>query len=560
VKKTFLTKFVVIIIGALLIPFGLYTVFQITQRNENEALIQQIFSRQLENILFSVNQNCWDTFNSWAILMSSNAQLSKNQNFPKDTEDLVQAFFRQQSIKGIYLSVSEKEPLLIWSPQYELKKTSLADGHIISKINSYVRTSIQKSGSLQEYAHQNYIQPLIINGSDLADGTRDLSLFLFPLRESEKVTKSNNIGGIFLSIDSFIQHIVIQQLQTIDAENFIFAIHNSNNNETVYLSNYNSIIEPGPTRENHLIAVPPEILGKTGPFEKSEKLWLLPGFQLQVRLKGDTLADIARTRTNRNLIFLVGVNILLVLGALLLLMNIYKEMKLARMKTDFVANVSHELRTPLALIRLYTETLDMDRITSESKKHVYYKTIMNESARLTKLINNILDFSKIESKKLEYHFEETNLTQLIEKIVNIYSFHLDQKGFQHTLDLAEDPPPVLLDREAIELAFTNILDNAIKFSRKQKEIFIRLVEMDNTLKLAVEDKGIGISASEHKRIFDKFYRIENSLVSDTKGSGLGLSLVKHIMEMHQGQVTVESKPGEGSTFTLIFPLPPVSQS
>jgi len=155
-----LTEFVVIIIGALLIPFGLYTFFQITQRNENEALIQQIFSRQLENILFSVNQNCWDTFNSWAILMSSNAQLSKNQNFPKDTEDLLQAFFRQQSIKGIYLNLSKKEPLLIWNPQYELKKTSLADGHIISKINSYVRTSIQKSGSLQEYAHQNYIQPL----------------------------------------------------------------------------------------------------------------------------------------------------------------------------------------------------------------------------------------------------------------------------------------------------------------------------------------------------------------------------------------------------------------
>ena len=128
------------------------------------------------------------------------------------------------------------------------------------------------------------------------------------------------------------------------------------------------------------------------------------------------------------------------------------------------------------------------------------------------------------------------------------------------LDLAKDLPPVLVDGEAIELAFTNILDNAIKFSRKQKEIFIRLVEKDNALMLSVEDKGLGISASEHKHIFDKFYRIENSLVTDTKGSGLGLSLVKHIMEMHQGQVTVESNPGVGSTFTLIFPLPPVSQS
>lgn len=559
-KKIFLTKFVLIIIVALFVPFGLYTIFQITQRNENEALIQQIYNRQLENILFSVNQYCWDIFNSWTIEISSNAQLSKNLNFSEDTENLLQAFFRQQAIKGVYLNIVEKEPLLIWSSQYEPNKTSLADSHIISKIDSYVRISIQKSGSLMEYARQNYIQPLIINGSDLADGMRDLSLFLFSLRISEKVSKRNSIGGIFLSIDSFIQQVVIQKLHTMDAENFIFAVHNNNSDETIYLSNYNSITEPGPARENQLTAVPTEILIKTGPFEKSEGLWLLPGFQLQVKLKGKTLADIARTRTNRNLIFLVCINILLVVGTFLLFMNIYKEMKLARMKTDFVANVSHELRTPLALIRLYAETLDMNRVTAESKKHAYYKTIMNESTRLTKLINNILDFSKIESKKLEYHFEETNFKQLIEKTVNMYSFHLEQKGFQLTLDLAKDPPHMLLDREAIELAFTNILDNAIKFSRDQKEITIRLVEKEDVLMLSVVDKGIGISPSEGKHIFDKFYRIENSLVHNTKGSGLGLSLVKHIMEMHQGLVRVESKPGEGSTFTLIFPLSPISRN
>ena len=113
---------------------------------------------------------------------------------------------------------------------------------------------------------------------------------------------------------------------------------------------------------------------------------------------------------------------------------------------------------------------------------------------------------------------------------------------------------VELDEEAVKLALVNLLDNAIKFSKDDKRIILTLKKQEKTAVVSVRDFGIGIPESEHKKIFDKFYRIEGSLVHNTKGSGLGLSLVKHIMEIHKGKVVLKSKPGEGSMFSLVFPV------
>jgi len=229
-------------------------------------------------------------------------------------------------------------------------------------------------------------------------------------------------------------------------------------------------------------------------------------------------------------------------------------MTLAQMKTDFVADVSHELRTPLALIRMYAETLEMGRVGSEQKKKSYYKTIMNETARLTQLINNILDFSKIESSKKEIILEDVDLGALIQETVDMHHFHLEQKGFDLQLNIEKSLPMISADGESLKLAFINLLDNAVKFTPEKKVISVVLTRQDASLVLSVMDHGIGIPKAEQKRIFEKFYRVGSSLVHDTKGSGLGLSLVKHIMEVHGGKVNVISNQGEGSTFSLIFPV------
>jgi two-component system phosphate regulon sensor histidine kinase PhoR len=164
-----------------------------------------------------------------------------------------------------------------------------------------------------------------------------------------------------------------------------------------------------------------------------------------------------------------------------------------------------------------------------------------------------LNFSRIESGKKQYHFKETDLNQVVQNLLEMYEFHIQNKGFRLTTALDTEIPRIQADEEAVAEAVLNLLDNAIKYSEVEKVIEIRSRLREREVILDVEDHGIGIDAAHAKFIFDKFYRVSNSLVHNTKGSGLGLTLVKHIMEAHQGRVELNSTPGKGSRFSLIFP-------
>jgi len=245
---------------------------------------------------------------------------------------------------------------------------------------------------------------------------------------------------------------------------------------------------------------------------------------------------------------------MLLAGLGLVWANVRRELKLSRLKSDFVANVSHELKTPLALIRLFAETLELGRVPSEEKKRQYHGIINKESRRLTQLINNILDFSRIEAGRKEYRLVPSDLAAVVRDVVDAYRFPIEQQGFGLELHVQEDLPQVSLDREAVSQALINLINNALKYSRDEKRIRIEARRSGDGLVVAVADRGIGIAKSEHHKIFEKFYRAEDSLVHETKGSGLGLSLVKHIVEAHGGRVEVDSAPGRGSTFSLWLPL------
>src|SRR2546422_2908005 len=226
-------------------------------------------------------------------------------------------------------------------------------------------------------------------------------------------------------------------------------------------------------------------------------------------------------------------------GVFLTYRNVSREMKLARLKSDFVANVSHELRTPLALIRLYAETLELGRLTSQEKYHGYFRIIREESERLTALINNILDFSRIEAGRKEYDFKETNLAELVRSTLGSYRFQIEQNGFAYEENISDNIPPVNVDREAIARSLLNLVNNALKYSKEAKYIGVSLYRSDGSVKLEVRDRGIGIAANEQEKIFEKFYRCGDPLVHNIKGSGLGLSLVRHIARAHGGDVLVE---------------------
>jgi len=296
----------------------------------------------------------------------------------------------------------------------------------------------------------------------------------------------------------------------------------------------------------------------TGERFEVERVMTAPSFEgvrLQLRYRDRSIEQEVRRLAIAKTALIGFIDVMLLAGIGLVWANVRRELRLSRLKSDFVANVSHELKTPLALIRLYAETLELGRVPNQERKGEYYRVINKESRRLTQLINNILDFSRIEAGRKEYRLVPSDIGAVVRDVVESYRFAIEKLGFTLELELGEDLPELELDPEALSQALINLLNNAIKYSPEHKAITVSVRrELDRVL-LSVSDRGMGIPRSEHRRIFEKFYRVETSLVHTTKGSGLGLALVQHITEAHGGHVELSSTPGEGSTFTLSLPVP-----
>lgn len=231
-----------------------------------------------------------------------------------------------------------------------------------------------------------------------------------------------------------------------------------------------------------------------------------------------------------------------------------RETEMARLKADFVANVSHDLKTPVSVIRMFGETLEMGRLPDEAARREYYRVITRESERLTRLIDNVLDFSRIESGRRAYARVPTAVEPLVRETLEAFSYPLAQEGFKVQVQVAPDLPEVPLDADAVGQALGNLIDNAIKYSGERRSLAIEARVAEGALALTVADEGIGIAREEQGRIFDKFYRVGRSETQGRRGSGVGLALVRHVAEAHGGRVTVDSRPGEGSRFTLWLPL------
>src|SRR5438067_4482799 len=278
------------------------------------------------------------------------------------------------------------------------------------------------------------------------------------------------------------------------------------------------------------------------------------GLGLAIKYQGVSVEALGQTWMRRSFMILGFLSVMIIGGLVLTKHMVGKEMAVAKLKSDFVSNVSHELRTPLALIRLYAETLELGRITTADKKQQYYRIIRKESERLTALINNILDFSRIEAGRKEYEFRETDIAGLVRNTLDSYRYQIEQQGFALEEKIADDVPVVRVDREAIARALVNLVNNALKYSKDEKFLGVKLYRENGSVKLEVADHGIGIARRDQSKIFEKFYRAGDPLVHNTKGSGLGLSLVRHITQAHGVEIEVESSPGTGGKFTLSLPL------
>jgi signal transduction histidine kinase len=282
----------------------------------------------------------------------------------------------------------------------------------------------------------------------------------------------------------------------------------------------------------------------------------LPEWTLRVGYGEGTAAAIAYANTTGHRTLLAVLIAVIVLGIVLASRVALKEMQLAEAKSQFVASVSHDLKTPLALIQLFAETLELGRVKSADRAKEYYGIINREARKLGALINNVLDFARIESGLRMYQLRSIDLGAVVRHVVTGFEPHFSRDGFDVQLRLADALSPVLADEEAVGLAVGNLLSNAMKYSGNSRRIDVTVEPVARGTAVRVADRGVGIHWRHQRRIFRKFYRIEGQSADAPRGCGLGLAIVDQVMRAHHGQVLVESEPGKGSTFTLIFSSAP----
>ncbi len=497
-----------------LLPALLYTGYEFSSLNENERLLGEVYIRQLEAVLFSANQYAWDISNSWA----GSLELFLREGKDDSGRDSLARLFMQRNpaLKGVVLIDKEGNPL-------NYMAAPGAQPGLPVDLRAALRSEVGMLERLIRYRESEYrkLEPIV------SEQSRAVMLVFATGADGDAAA-----AGMVLDSDRFVRDVIGRRLMRIGGEEFVLAILALPSDSILFST---SEIQPG-------------------TIQQKQALWLFPDMQLGIRLKGATVQEVVEARALRNIALIFILDLILLAGAWFVYRTIKREMEFVRMKADFVSNVSHELRTPLALIRMFGETLEMGRVKNDEKRREYYSTIVKESERLTRLVNNILDFSKMEAGKKQYHYAPSDLNAIVSAVMKTYSYHLESKGFDPVTELASSLPLVSMDAEAVTEAVINLVDNAMKYSGESKFLRVATRAEQDAVIVEVEDRGVGISREDQKKIFDTFYRVSSGLVHNTKGSGLGLSLVKHIMDAHHGKVEVESTPGAGTLFRLVFPL------
>lgn len=315
-----------------------------------------------------------------------------------------------------------------------------------------------------------------------------------------------------------------------------------------------------PERSDHIVPVDErsfaiiffdkELLEFAAPYEQHREIW-----GLRTSYGPQPIPEIVSASTRPQQALMIVLAVAMALGVFLVAGAAAREVRVAELKSNFVASVSHDLKTPLALIQLFAETLELGRVRTPERAQEYYRIINGESKKLTRLIENILDFSRMEAGLRPYRMEPADLAESVTKVLARMATQFEQGHFTVTTSIEPGLPHVLADEGAAEQAIENLLANAMKYSGENHSIEVEAKRSDGHIVVAVKDHGIGISRREQSRIFRKFYRVQRELGGGPQGTGLGLAIVEHTMRGHGGFVHVTSEPNQGSVFTLHFPIP-----
>ncbi len=508
-------KSIFVILLILVIPVVSYGVFQLNSLTVDERELTTIYRRQLESVLFSVNQAAQDKSDEFFGVLKNGEWVDA----PQQTLNWMGTF---PYVYALYSTEIDGEGEAIISPydkfltpEFNQAADSLvyANERIINRLVGYLNNGgFQKVESFDNF--------FTFNGIDID--------FQFLVSNSNGRTYLNIY---FFDAIRFIEQGLVPKFQEMAQGDFIITCNRISDGYQVYSTSG-------------------EVVGDI----ESEPLDLLPRFEVGIAREGGTVEEAVNRRKNQNLIALGLLMLVMIIGVTLVFRNVQGEMELAQKKADFVSNVSHEIRTPLALINMFAETLLLGRVKDETKKHEYYEIISKEVTRLSSMLNRILSFSKIEADKREYQKSKLDLNEVVEDVMNTYSYHLESNGFEHQVNLKNEKLPIEADKEAMIEVLVNLIDNGMKYSLTEKSVNVETGIAGDKAFFSIKDKGMGIEKDQLNKLFEKFYRVPNGDVHDTKGSGLGLSIVKHIIDAHDGEVQIKSKYGKGSEFKVSLPL------
>jgi len=269
----------------------------------------------------------------------------------------------------------------------------------------------------------------------------------------------------------------------------------------------------------------------------------------------DLAADLAQLSGHRRLLLagLAMMGVMVLVGGYFTMRAVSRELAVSRLQSDFVSAVSHEFRTPLTSMRHLTDSLDRGIVSDEDRRRQYYAALAHDTTRLHRLVESLLNFGRIEAGAFEYRFEPVDLAVLVGDVVAEFRKEFASSGHRFELRTDHNLPPLRVDREALSRALWNLLDNAVKYSPGRPAIWVDLAREGKRVAIRVRDQGPGIPVEEQKEIFNKFVRGSAARASSVKGTGVGLAMVRHMVRAHGGEVRVESRPGEGSTFTILLP-------
>lgn len=266
--------------------------------------------------------------------------------------------------------------------------------------------------------------------------------------------------------------------------------------------------------------------------------------------------DYSLAQNNLPMLLGMGVSLLVILGIYIVSVNyMMRQKKIADIKTDFINNMSHEFKTPLATISVATDTLNNDKVATNPEKVKYYsQLIKQENIRMKNQVENILNMSKLERNEMNLTLRHTDVRSLIKRLAQSFRLIVEEREGRLVEEFEAEEYHLEIDEFHLSNALVNLLDNANKYSPNAPEIKIKTKNEGRKYVIEISDKGMGMEASNKKKIFEKFFREETGNIHNVKGQGLGLSYVKKIIELHGGQIFVESIKGKGSTFVVKLPI------